>query len=96
MALFEKESGPDNTQYQEPDISSIKYEPTYGYTPNGMRLRGFVGMFVELEPVQDNIRRYPPVQVGVPRNPSFISDYVTMKPTNWSEVKFTPVPKNED
>jgi hypothetical protein len=55
----------------------------------GYKLRAINVGRIMLEPKQPGVHRYPPVQVGVPRNPDFISQYVDMPPTIQSEGNFS-------
>ena len=50
------------------------------------RVAMIIGGILLVEPRQDGVLRYPPVQVDVVRNPDFITEYVNMPPTDWSEV----------
>jgi hypothetical protein len=56
---------------------------------DGYRLRAINMGRVMLEPIQPGVLRYPPVQVGVPKDPDFISRYIDMPPTAQSEVSFS-------
>ncbi|HVS79088.1 MAG TPA: hypothetical protein VHD84_02250 [Candidatus Saccharimonadales bacterium] len=52
----------------------------------GYRIAIDLGEEVKIEPLQDGVLRYPPVQVQVPRRPDYIERYVSMEPSDWSSL----------
>lgn len=55
----------------------------------GYRIAFIEGDEVKVEPLQDGVLRYPPVQVGVPRDQDFIEEYTHMGPSTFSDPSGT-------
>jgi hypothetical protein len=70
--------------YEDPGWEYFKPAKDGNFT-KGMRLAMIIGGLRFTEPLQDEVFRYPPIQVDVPRRPDFIANYVNMRPTDWSE-----------
>ena len=77
-------------QYQEPDPGLFKRPKKAAdrerLLEEGWRVCAIHGLGKVLEPPQEGVLRYPPVQVEVPRRPDFIEVYVSMGPTDWSQI----------
>jgi hypothetical protein len=88
MAVQEILAGePDEAEdilYQEP--GGFKRQLKSKEVPSGYRVCRIISKYVELEPLQEGVYRYPPVQVQVPRRPDFIEKYVSMGQTDWSSL----------
>lgn len=88
MAVSEKKLS--STEYQEPDSDcyfQVPKDQLAGYLAleaSGLRLCAIDEQTATFEPCQnqEGVLRYPPVQVGVPRNKDFIDRYIKMGPSD--------------
>jgi len=72
-----------SAQYQEPDPSEISHEKIVreiGEIPT-RRLMAIEDGYAIYEPLQDGVRRYPPVRVGVSADPEAIKRYLDILPS---------------
>jgi hypothetical protein len=82
MALPEKSRPGQNRKYEQPRWNEFE-EIRDGQVPEGKRVARIIGRVLFAEPCQEGVLRYPPVQVIVPRDPDFITEYIDMGPTDW-------------
>ena len=93
MAVVEKNFS--GTEYQEPESNSYIYHPLADklglviLEANGFRVCAIHGQEVTLEPTQEGVLRYPPVQVDVDRSQEYIKEYIQMGPSTFSDPSNT-------
>jgi hypothetical protein len=72
-------------QYEEPHPRDLRWAKGKEI-PKRWRMHSIFSGVIHIEPVQDGVHRYPPVQIDVPRRPDFIARYINMPPTDWREL----------
>jgi hypothetical protein len=81
MAVPEIFRKTETAQYQEPGPFDYRVISIYEKVPDGWRMSAIFGQIVQIEPEQEDVKRYPPVQVDVPRNREYIKQYINMGPS---------------
>jgi hypothetical protein len=90
MAFPESSPSQQFKKYEEPRWADFK-EVTDGKVVEGMRVARIISRkHLVLEPIQEDVLRYPPTPVQQERDPDFIARYINMSPTDWHEIIHGP------
>ncbi|HET7528995.1 MAG TPA: hypothetical protein VFJ84_02085 [Candidatus Saccharimonadales bacterium] len=93
MAAIEEVREPEaQSGYVAPEVQSmprISKEAAALVCELGYRVAFIYGDEVKVEPLQEGVHRYPPVQVEVARDPDFIDRYIDMGPSTFSSLSNT-------